>query len=249
MAGTQFYFWQQDPAVSGLNTAVRQTDIKQTVRRVAIPEDTLAISGRYWQARNGCQDGNVRYIGYSEQNKQRFAVVSSQGKEQIYSVGDALAESAQPRVISLDERAVVLRYPDRVAVLCHEQQQKTAVTASLSTAVAPVSVPRPAVARFEFGVIARVSNAQGQVTGYRLQQCLHYCWLMRQFSIQEGDVLTSIQGITVDKLSAKQMRAMLTDKDADISLTLLRNGQSKVVMLPLQKISPLLHLLGKGGEA
>lgn len=246
MACSQLYTWRQDPAIAGLRAQSREPDISQPVSRVAIPVDTLALSGDYWQKRHGCMTGTLRYRGYSVTDNQRIAVVRSNDRERIYGVGDEISDAKQARILSLDDGHVVLRYPDSIVVLCREAQ-KTSASVSSSSTTEPPRFPPHSELHTLLGTISPVTDAAGGLLGYRLQHCQRYCWLMRQFSLEEGDTINSIQGIQVSQMSSSELNKILVQGNRDIALTLQRRNETKSVTLPWNSIAPLLHFLQKEG--
>lgn len=245
MLGSQLYDWRQDPSIAGVRAQSREPDISQPASKVTIPVDTLVSSASYWQKHHGCQTGSLRYSGYSAHDKQRIAVVFSGGQEHLYSVGDELVEAPQARIIALDDQTVVLRYPDKITVLCRDGQKtpeniRPLAQVNLSPSSSPSMLDSP------LGTLAPVSDKVGNVMGYRLQKCLRYCWLMRQFSLQEGDTITAIQGIRVGQILPAQLDEILIHDRRDITVTLQRGAETKSVTLPWKRIASLTHFLKKG---
>lgn len=245
MLGSQLYDWRQDPSIAGVRAQSRDPEMSQPASRVTIPADTLVSSASYWQKHHGCQTGSLRYNGYSAHDKQRIVVVFSGGQEHLYSLGDELTDVPQSRIIALDDQAVVLRYPDKITVLCRDGQKTPENIRPLAqTNLSPSS--SPPTLHSALGTLAPVSDKAGNVMGYRLQKCLRYCWLMRQFSLQEGDTITSIQGVRVGQILPAQLNEILTHDRQDITVTLQRGTEMKSVTLPWKRIAPLAHLLKKG---
>lgn len=259
MAVLQGGTWWQKPAISSIDKYDR-IDTEQVRAFPEIAEDTLNSTGRYWHKRNGCFHGDIYYSGYVKWGHQRIAVILNKGQQQLYMIGDSVDGRETARVISLDDQYIVLRYPTRISVLCREFDKDTSktilatsVTTSSATEVSaiPASVSTDHIAQqvyhSDLGTIAPVIGSQGEIRGYRLQECRQYCWLLRYLDLKESDVLISIQGKDVSGMSLQQITNTLIQSGQDIELSLLRDGKPKIVSLPWKKISELLHLASVKG--
>lgn len=228
-----------------------------------LPEDVFPFSAKTWQARYGCTVKDARYIGASSQPSLEFAVVRSGKNEHIYMLGETLeAGSLTGRIIWLDSERIIIRNRQKISVLCREKFErhaaKPAHEPSAASALPPVSsaaqvsghnndiaqtiTPRK-VYRSPAGTVATVSDAQGKVAGFRLEDCHRFCWLLKQYSIEKGDVITSVQGVSVADFSEITLNELILAQKNDVELNIEREGQTRTVTLPWKRIAPLIRLI------
>jgi hypothetical protein len=245
MAVLQFGFLQQDPSVIGLKSA----PVGEVGQVAFLPEGTSAFSGTSWQRRNGCRFDESGYMGYSEREKQHFALIRENHQENIYSPGDSIIAYGPAQIIPLDEHYVALKPSKKILVLCRRNRANHlfSVTPVRASFMGNDTAETPSTTEFSnaAGTISLEKNDHGKVIGYRLQECLKYCWLLQYFNLKEGDILTNIDGVEVGLLTINQIKKIFMQGTQDIKLTVQRGGEIIDVILPGKKLVPLLDLINK----
>ncbi|QLK63788.1 hypothetical protein GE278_23585 (plasmid) [Enterobacteriaceae bacterium Kacie_13] len=225
-----------------LANMTRLLSVRETVDNVPFPEDVLPFSPAEWQQRFGCGGESQRYIGYTAQSQLSLAVIQDGQHERLYELGDALGGEEQQRIIALDEQRIVLRSPKGIRVMCRNGVTTEALPTPTSTATVAIPVTGKIYAS-PMGEVAQVMDPQGKVTGYRLQQCQRYCWLLKSLSLQTGDVITVVQGTPVTNLTFTQIKDQIMTQQQDIQLTVERAGQMQQITLPWRNIQPLTRFM------
>lgn len=233
-------FGRQDEHRISIETKGVNRGAKPSPGFVPFPEDVVLFSAEAWQARLGCETSSLHYIGYSTQPDSRFFVIRDGKNERLYEVGDALPGQGGARIISVDEQRILIRDAQNIHVLCHD-----ALPTVKNHPVLFHNNEDEKIYSSQIGDVSPVVNSKGIVTGYRLQACHRYCWLLKSLSLQVGDIITSVQGRPVAGLSLLQIKDRMMSQQQDISITVERAGRSQSISLPWSTIKPLLAMANK----
>lgn len=179
---------------------------------------------------------------------QGYAILGEKGKpSHLYYAGATLVDVAQGRLYQVFADHVVLDLNGRLETLRLPRQTMLAnVPASIQVAAA---VPDPAVAtessedgQFKpprdvtiaeswFGNLrATRNNLPGQIHGLRLHPVKSF---QREFDLQEGDIVTAVNGVEVTDPDALQ--ELLKTYPKSLSLTFTRAGVQQSLTVPIQE--------------
>lgn len=246
--GSARFFEQQLSTMDIVGSLVAPSgSTARPVKFTPLPEDVLPFSANDLQKRYGCETSSSRFIGFTTRPGTPLAVLRDGVNETLYALGDALPGKDVRRVIWLDAQRLIVRKEKGIDVLCRDGTKVLAA----QVVSPPPSQPAPQSEKVwssALGEISQVVNSQGAITGYRLQQCRRYCWLLKQASLQTGDVITAVQGIPVTNLSITQIKDTAMKQQQDIHLTVERAGQQHQITLPWSRIAPMMHFI-KGDKS
>ena len=183
-----------------------------------------------------------------DQGKGHAIIADPRGKEEHYSIGDMLPGNAELSEVHADK--VILQRGGRYETLRLPKEDKPGnTTASLSHTSARRSVPRRSASspaqrlktvrenmrkrpRDLYNLVRATpkKDAQGNTIGFELGPGRDP-ELFKQVGLQKGDVAIQINDIKLDN-PANSARALKSAQSGDtVSVTVLRNGQEKVLSL------------------
>lgn len=239
----------------------------------SLPLDVLPFSPSVLHHRLGCMTSGVKFIGFSGRPEGRFAIIQGQGYEKIYATGDSIPAPVGGRILWMDPERLILRNSEGVKVLCrddHDVQysailaEKPVATGKVeplapdivvapphsSSSVASLVAPRKSVkAKVTPEVQLKPAASDVAASGYRIKNCRSYCWLLRMVSLQEGDIIQTIQGHPVREFNRSQLRELLEDNSQDITLTLIRDGHPLTQTISGNALSSLLKFVSAGAKS
>ncbi|MGC6061992.1 hypothetical protein [Enterobacter kobei] len=230
---------------------------------VQLPLDVLPFSASVLHHRLGCMASGVKFIGFSGKPGGQFAIIQGQGRENIFTPGDSLSAPDDKRIIWMDRQHLILRSTRDIAVLCREDTDNyPAISAAKPAAMskdeplasdivvtpshflAPVTSSTAPLKSVTTEVTSEVQPkpATSGLTGsgYRIKNCRSYCWLLHMVSLQEGDVIQTIQGRPVREMNRSQLTHLIEDNRQGITLTLVRDGHPLTQTIPGNVLSSLL---------
>jgi general secretion pathway protein C len=186
---------------------------------------------------------NLRGVFSSDDQKNALAIIASGGTdERYYRVGDSIPGGATLKAV----------YPDRVLLERNLQMETLALPKGkdpgIRISVQPVTATSTALIHANSGaklnqlrqrilknptqlnkmLSARPFSKDGQFVGYRLS-LRENAGLARELGLESGDIVTSVNGITLDR-PEKGLNALQNLVSApEVTLTLLRNGSEVTV--------------------
>lgn len=177
---------------------------------------------------------------YPDVDRQRAIIASPDGKEDVYTVGDALPGGAtledigaQRVVLSRQGRLEALSFPEDglAGALGSRSQGFGAPSAETTTLIDAVSMAQRYRETMQSDPTALADIAQvqpyieaGNFRGFRLRPGRQPN-LLRQLGLRPGDVVTSVDGVPLDSM-AQAMESMTSMVESDqVDVTILRNGR------------------------
>jgi type II secretion system protein C len=185
-----------------------------------------------------------------------MAIIGSGNSEQVYTVGDGIPGNVTLKAVYLNHVLLesgrgleTLRLPEEDSAFIEfkagPQQTLTRTPPVTHVPVATQPADAPAAdaqslrdLRREFirnpGSLAEYAQTEQVNEGYRLTQVQDTNPIIQKLGVQDGDIVTSINGIPLDKPEngIRALRKLM--KAREVQITIMRNGQEQQLTTPLE---------------
>jgi general secretion pathway protein C len=183
----------------------------------------------------------------STQDQDGAAIIARNNRQATYGIGDKIDGTRATLHRVFADRVIISNQGSKETLMLDGVEFTKASQAQVATAAPKpaAAVPNEAVVnadvvaalrqnptKFTDFIAINPARQNGQVTGYRVSPGKDAA-LFQQVGLQNGDVIVELNGLDLTDQRAA-MRAMQSLRQAnELSLTLLRNGQSQTLTLTL----------------